>query len=132
MRIERANPSADKGWYVGPWNSDLTVSVGYANEGINEPHVHQRITEIYLVARGTSEMRVEQETVTLEAGDMIVIEPGETHTFLSSSPEYLHFVIHVPGLSTEEVRAERSSVPRSRLELRSSALSGSSSSSVSG
>jgi len=81
MRIERADPTTDKGWYAGPWNSDLAVSVGYANEGIDEPHVHQRITEIYLVARGTSEVRVEQETVTLEAGDMIVVEPARRTRF---------------------------------------------------
>ncbi len=118
MRIERSDPSISKGWYVGPWNSGLTVSVGYANEGIDEPHAHRRITEIYLVARGTSEMRVEQEAVSLEAGNMIIIEPGEAHTFLSSSPEYLHFVIHVPGLSSDAARAERFSVPRSRLGLR--------------
>ncbi|MFN2203757.1 MAG: hypothetical protein ACK2UO_21350, partial [Caldilineaceae bacterium] len=51
--------------------------------------------------RGTSEMRVEQETIMLEAGDMIVVEPGEAHTFLSNSPDYFHFVAHVPGLSGE-------------------------------
>jgi len=32
------------------------------------------------VARGTSEIRVEQESVCLGAGDMIVIEPSEAHT----------------------------------------------------
>jgi mannose-6-phosphate isomerase-like protein (cupin superfamily) len=117
MRIERADLDADKGWYVGPWNSDLTVSVGYANAGVDEPHVHSRVTEIYMVARGTSEMRVEQETVMLEAGDMIVIDPGEAHTFLSSSPDYFHFVAHVPGLSGEEARAEKAFIPRSRLGL---------------
>ena len=117
MRLERADPGDAKGWYAGPWNSDLAVSVGYATAGIDDPHVHSRITEIYLVAHGTSIVRVEQELVTLEAGDMLVIEPGEAHTFVSSSPEYFHFVIHVPGLPAEEVRAERFSVPRSRLGL---------------
>ena len=117
MRIERADPDAAKGWYAGPWNSGLTVSVGYANAGVDEPHVHSRITEIYLVARGTSEIRVEQETITLEAGDMTVVEPGEAHTFLSNSPDYFHFVAHVPGLSGEETRAEKSPVSRSRLGL---------------
>ncbi len=117
MHIERADSSVGKGWYTGPWNSNLTVSVGYANEGIDDPHVHTRITEIYLIARGSSQMRVEQETITLSAGDMIVIEPGEAHTFLSSSPEYFHFVAHVPGLSAEEARTERFSVSRSRLGL---------------
>ncbi len=38
MRVERSDPSAAKGWYAGPWNSDLAVSIGYANEGIDEPH----------------------------------------------------------------------------------------------
>lgn len=117
MRIERANPNAAKGWYAGPWNSDLTVSVGYANAGVDEPHVHRRVTEIYLVARGAAEIRVEQETIALEAGDVIVVEPGEAHTFLSSSPDYFHFVAHMPGLSGEEARAEKSPVPRSRLGL---------------
>ena len=117
MRIERAAADVAKGWYAGPWNSDLTISVGYANAGIDDPHVHSRLTEIYLVARGESVMRVEHETVTLQAGDMIVIEPGEAHTFLSSTPDYFHFVIHTPGFQGTEARAERSPVPRTRLDL---------------
>lgn len=117
MRIERASPGAAKGWYAGPWNSDLQLSVGYANEGINEPHFHTRITEIYLVARGTATMRVEEETVTLEAGDVIFVEPGEAHTFLSSSSDYFHFVVHTPGLAGEEARAEKRMVELPRLGL---------------
>jgi mannose-6-phosphate isomerase-like protein (cupin superfamily) len=117
MRVERSDLGVDKGWYVGPWNSDLAVSVGYANAGIDEPHVHSRITEVYMVAQGTSEIRVEQETIALRAGDVIVVEPGEAHTFLSSSPDYFHFVAHVPGLTGEEARTEKAPVPRSRLGL---------------
>jgi len=117
MRIEKADPRAAKGWYAGPWNSDLTVSVGYANEGIDEPHFHQRVTEIYLVARGWAEVRVEREKVRLEAGDMLVVEPGEAHTFLSSSSRYFHFVAHVPGLVGEEARRDKAAAPRSRLGL---------------
>jgi mannose-6-phosphate isomerase-like protein (cupin superfamily) len=117
MRIERADPRAAKGWYAGPWNSDLAVSIGYANEGIDEPHTHAQITEIYLVARGTAQLRVEQETVFLEPGDVIVIEPGEAHTFLSSSSDYFHFVAHVPGLTGAEARDDKERVARPRLGL---------------
>lgn len=117
MRIERADPTASKGWSVGPWNSDLQVSIGYANEGVDEPHVHLCLTEIYLVARGTADLRVEQETVRLEAGDVIVVEPGEAHTFLSSSADYLHFVAHVPGLAGSEATGDKKPVSRSRLGL---------------
>jgi quercetin dioxygenase-like cupin family protein len=117
MRIERADRAAAKGWYTGPWDSNLPVSIGYANEGINEPHLHTRITEIYLVAHGTSSVRVERETITLQAGDVLLIEPGEAHTFLASSPDYFHFVVHVPGLAGEEARAEKRSVSPLRLDL---------------
>ena len=117
MRFEQANLSDDKGWYAGPWNSDLAVSVGFANKGIDQPHIHSQITEIYLVARGTSEIRVEQQTIKLSVGDVIVVDPGEAHTFLSSSPDYYHFVIHIPGLTGERARNEKLSVPRSRLGL---------------
>jgi quercetin dioxygenase-like cupin family protein len=69
------------------------------------------------VARGEAHVRVEGETVLLQAGDMLVVEPGEAHTFLASSPGYFHFVIHAPGLSGEDARADKRPVPRSQLGL---------------
>jgi mannose-6-phosphate isomerase-like protein (cupin superfamily) len=117
MRLEQANVLDDKGWYAGPWNSALPISVGFATKGVDEPHVHSQVTEIYLVARGSAEIRVEQRTITLSAGDMLVVDPGEAHTFVSSSPDYYHFVIHTPGLAGEKARMEKSSVARSRLGL---------------
>jgi len=117
MRLERSG-GEPKGWLAGPWDGGaLGVSVGFANAGIDEPHVHERISEIYLVARGRSLVRVEQETVELGPGDVLVVEPGEAHTFLESSDDYFHFVVHAPGLAEEEARREKSPVPRARLGL---------------
>ena len=108
---------ADLGWYFGPWNTKLAVSVGYANLGFDEPHLHTVPAEIYLIARGTAVMRVEEETIELTPGDVVVVQPGEAHTFLSNSPDYFHFVVHTPGVAGETARAERRVVPRSRLGL---------------
>jgi mannose-6-phosphate isomerase-like protein (cupin superfamily) len=118
MRRERPDERA-KGWLAGPWDrdSDLQVSVGFANEGVDEPHAHTRVTEIYLVARGTSFVRVETETIELSAGDVLIVEPGEAHTFLGSSPDYLHFVVHSPGLADVEAQEEKRLLPRARLGL---------------
>lgn len=107
MRIEKADPSVPKGWYLGPWNSGLNISLGFANEGVDEPHVHLRMTEIYLMARGTAWMRIGGCLVELAAGDAIAVEPGEAHTFLASSPDHFHFVIQVPGLQGDEARADK-------------------------
>jgi mannose-6-phosphate isomerase-like protein (cupin superfamily) len=116
VRHERATTAA-KGWLAGPWDGDLAVSIGFATEGVDEPHVHLLVTEVYLVARGTSSVRVEHETVELRAGDVLVVEPGEAHTILASSDDFLHFVVHSPGLAGNEARREKELVPRSRLGL---------------
>jgi mannose-6-phosphate isomerase-like protein (cupin superfamily) len=117
MKLERADLHKDKGWYVGPWDGSPPLPVGYANVGVDDPHLHMRVTEIYLIARGTADVRVERETIPVTAGDVLIVEPGEAHTFLSNSPEYFHFVLQVPGLSPDEVQAERISVSRGRLGL---------------
>ncbi len=117
MRFKQANLSDGKGWYAGPWNSDLSVSIGFANKGIDEPHVHAQITEIYLVVRGTAEIRVERQSIALSAGDLVIVEPGEAHTFVSSSTDYHHVVLQVPGLTGESTQGDKSTVQRSRLGL---------------
>lgn len=117
MRVERIDPTSPKGWLAGQWESSLPVSVGFATEAIDDPHVHARVTEIFLVARGSTTARVRLVNVDLLPGDVLIVEPGEPHTFLRSSDNYLHFVVHAPGLSTEEARAERSSVSRADLGL---------------
>jgi len=85
-----------KGWFFGPWNSEVPVPVGYANSGVQEEHYHGRMFEIYLVAQGQSTIVVAGIELTLRQGDVLVVEPGEVHTFTASSEDYLHFVIHAP------------------------------------
>lgn len=104
-----------KGWFTGPWESDLPISIGYANSAIDEPHLHTRATEIYLVARGLADLQVEGEVLRLEPGDVVIVEPGEAHTFLSSSSDYFHFVIQTPGLEGEAALKDKLSVPREML-----------------
>ena len=95
-----------KGWYIGPWNSDIPIPVGYANEGINEKHYHAQMYEIYLIAKGTSTAIVGKVTIPLQAGDMLVVEPGEVHTFFASSEDYLHFVVQAPFVQGDKVLVE--------------------------
>ncbi len=92
----------EKGWFVGPWNSDVLVPIGYANAAVDEKHYHQEMHEVYLVARGQSLARVAGREIELRAGDILVVEPGEVHTFISSTGDYLHFVIHAPFVAGDK------------------------------
>jgi mannose-6-phosphate isomerase-like protein (cupin superfamily) len=92
----RSIPHAGKGWFAGPWDSNVPVALGYSDVGVDEPHTHHQMHEIYLIARGTSVAVVNGSETPLAAGDMLVIEPGEQHTIRESSEDYLHFVVQAP------------------------------------
>ena len=91
-----ADKNRTKGWFAGPWDSDVPIPIGYANAGVDERHCHGRMHEIYLVAQGESTAVVNDRAVTLRAGEVLIVEPGEVHTFVDSSPDYFHFVIQAP------------------------------------
>jgi quercetin dioxygenase-like cupin family protein len=101
--IDKLQP---KGWFYGPWNSSVSLPIGYANEGIREKHFHSQMYEIYLIAQGQSVAEVEGERITLKAGDVLVVEPGEVHTFVESSSNYLHFVIQTPFVQNDKTMVE--------------------------
>jgi mannose-6-phosphate isomerase-like protein (cupin superfamily) len=102
MRHFSRGEQPTKGWFVGPWNSGVPTAVGYAVAGIDEPHYHAHMFEIYLVARGRATALVEGQRLILEPGSVLVVEPGEVHTFLDSSPDYYHFVVHAPVVAGDK------------------------------
>lgn len=96
-------PEDGKGWFVGPWNSTVPVAVGWGDRGVDQPHRHDQMWEIYLVARGESVALVAGKTIHLGAGQILVVEPGEGHTFLHCTDDYLHFVVQAPFLKGDKV-----------------------------
>ncbi|MGA7730130.1 MAG: cupin domain-containing protein [Chloroflexia bacterium] len=99
-RNDESTPA--KGWYVDLFMPALPA-IGFANASINEPHYHRELREVYLVAKGSSKMIVAGEEIVLNAGDVIVIEPGEPHTFVSNTEDYFHFVLHCPMIRGDKV-----------------------------
>ncbi|MDQ2808159.1 MAG: cupin domain-containing protein [Chloroflexota bacterium] len=94
-RHDESRPA--KGWYselfaAGP----VLPAIGFANAGINERHYHRALYEVYLIVRGDSTMILNDQRIRLHAGDVLVVEPGEVHTFVGSSPDYFHFVLQCP------------------------------------
>ena len=105
MRIARNDPTRPaKDWYrelIGP---ELPL-IGFANQGVNDRHYHRQTYEIYLVARGSSTIVVDDIPVILHEGDVLVVEPGEVHTFVENTPDYFHFVVQSPAVGNDKVAA---------------------------
>ena len=97
MKLARNDESRPpKGWYNELAHAVLPA-IGFATKGIDEPHYHRRLTEVYLVAAGSSVIVVDDVRVTLRPGDVIVVEPGEIYTFVDSTEDPFHFVLHCPA-----------------------------------
>jgi mannose-6-phosphate isomerase-like protein (cupin superfamily) len=66
-------------------------------------HVHPKQTEILETQSGTLGVRVGSETVTLDPGERIAIEPGEAHRFWNAGESKTRAVGEVtPGLQSEQ------------------------------
>ncbi|MCU1391153.1 MAG: hypothetical protein JWL72_4491 [Ilumatobacteraceae bacterium] len=74
----------------------MPVAIGFADVGVDEPHKHDQVFEDYLVSGGASTAVIDGVVIELAAGDLLVVEPGESHTFAASSGNYLHFVVQAP------------------------------------
>jgi quercetin dioxygenase-like cupin family protein len=94
--VVRAGADA-KGWLAGPWESSLPIAIGYATEGVDAPHRHAMVTEVFLVAAGEVTVVVDRAEVRLVPGDVLIVEPDEVRSFVASSDDYRCFVLHVGG-----------------------------------
>ncbi len=103
MIIARNDESKpDKGWYSKLARPGLP-SIGFANQGIREPHYHRKSYEVYLVAKGSSKIKVAETMTTLHSGDVLIVEPGELHTFVENTSDYFHFVLRYPPIRDDKV-----------------------------
>ena len=59
-------------------------------------HSHAWEHETYIVS-GRGSVRTEQGNVAIEAGDVVFLKPGETHSFQADGGETLSFICCVPN-----------------------------------
>jgi quercetin dioxygenase-like cupin family protein len=67
-------------------------------------HVHPSQSERFAVAEGTLGLKVDGQEMTLEAGDVAIVEPGQAHKFWNVGDEPVRFVCEVrPALQFESL-----------------------------
>lgn len=85
-----------KGWPIGPWNSSAPYAVGWARQPRDEIHLHEHVSETYIVVQGSGTLVIGAERLSVGAGEVIFIEPGEYHGWVDSSPDFLMLMVHYP------------------------------------
>jgi mannose-6-phosphate isomerase-like protein (cupin superfamily) len=111
-RVSLQDPQNQSCWLVGAGRARFPsshLSLAYldfptteaANAGIgtrHRMHLHRESWETYVVLEGVKTLRVEEEMVTLRAGELLQVPPGVRHTLAGRQAPYRGFTLRVPAL----------------------------------
>lgn len=99
-----------KGWFVGNFDptlyrtNDVEVAVKTYRAGEHESaHYHKLATEITVIISG----RVKMCDMEFQAGDIIVIEPGDVTAFTALT-DTVNAVVKIPGVNNDKYVVEES------------------------
>lgn len=61
-------------------------------------HTHSRITETFYVLEGTLTVRMDEATIEIKPGGMILVPPGVWHTYWNATDEPIRYLLFIsPG-----------------------------------
>lgn len=95
----------------GEANKDVAIVVEKVEKGHFEEFVHDKSTFIYLFLEGKGTFVLDDEKVNVEAGDMLVINPGTKIYYYGNLKQVLittpafdpNFERHIRDISEEEI-----------------------------
>lgn len=94
---------AARAWVCGHWNgSPLEIGLADLIRELPEEAVHHHpYCEYYVGLEGSAELEVDGLGVTLEAGSVVMVEPGERHRVVAVGPDGGRWIVikerSVPG-----------------------------------
>ncbi len=94
-----------KGWFIGDFEptlcktTDVEVAVKEYKKGDHEGRHHHKVaTEYTVIIRG----RVRMNGIEYKAGDIVVMEPGESTDFESLEDGTVNVVVKLPGAKNDK------------------------------
>lgn len=57
------------------------------------PHYHEDMQEVFVIVAGRAHMTADGQTVVLQSGDAVLIEPREIHQMHNRDAEEVHYVV---------------------------------------
>ncbi len=104
MRIAKLE-NMIKGWFVGNFEptlyktNDVEVAVkSYKKGDYEKSHYHKIATEITVIISG----RVKMNNIQYQAGDIIIMEPGEATDFECLDENTVNVVVKIPGANNDK------------------------------
>lgn len=94
---------AKEGWHLGEAGLPIQVGVKFGASPFGKKHLHRTMAEYFLLLAGDLSLDVNGEVLEIAPGDLVAVEPGETHTVLHASPDALLLLLMPPPVADDKV-----------------------------
>jgi len=102
-----ANVGEIEYWIVNDTDNAYCGKFLYLFDGQRCPeHYHRTKDETFFIVRGTVEMTVEGDVRMLQAGDVLKLAPGRSHTFAALGGPALVLEVSLPSIPGDNVFAD--------------------------
>ena len=92
-----------EGWRLDEAGMPIQVGVKFGTSPFGKGHLHRTMAEYFLLVAGSMKISVAGQTLEIEKGDLLVVEPGEAHEVLGCSPDALLLLMMPPPVSGDKV-----------------------------
>jgi mannose-6-phosphate isomerase-like protein (cupin superfamily) len=81
------------GWHLLRSDSLSVIQERMPPGTAEQMHYHNRAQQVFYILSGTATFELEEETVTVEAGQSIHVVPSGRHRILNNSDTEIHFLV---------------------------------------
>lgn len=92
-----------EGWRLGEAGMPIQVGVKFGSSPFGKKHLHKNMAEYFLLLAGDLRLGVNGKVLEVEAGDLVVIEPGEAHEVLAASADARLLLLMPPPVANDKV-----------------------------
>jgi len=101
--IIKKNISQEKEWLFNDGTQPIQVKIVQPEELNSVTHYHKTMHEYFFLLQGTAVILVDGKNYELGKGDLLVVEPGETHKVADYSPDMQLLLLMPPPVPNDKV-----------------------------
>lgn len=95
-----------EGWHLAETGLPIQLGVKSGASPFGHGHLHRTMAEYFLLLQGELRLRVDDRELEMKAGDLVVVEPGETHAVTHASRDSLLLLLMPPPVKDDKVESE--------------------------
>jgi AraC family transcriptional activator of pobA len=94
------------GWHVRGIDMPIQLGVKSINSPIGRNHFHRTMHEYFLILEGKISLSIESRQIEINKGDLLIIDPGESHKITSKSPDAKYILLMPRAIPNDKVEIE--------------------------